>query len=278
MKDIPIALVESYQESVQHIAVLMKMRLKNGQILGFTDVNTDIIIDNVTYKASSSMSPSAIQSTSSASVDNLEIEGLIDDEIFTINDIRAGKFSGAKVYFMRMNYKKPQLGYEKLKTGYIGDINVGITSFKMEIRSLEQLIQNDNGRVYLPSCDANFGDSRCKFDRSLVTVTGSVIQTSVLNIVTDPTRTEAEDYFNYGLFTFTSGENAGYSLKIKKFKDGVFQLQTPFYLPINDGDTYIASAGCDKTFKMCRERYNNRGHFKGFPSIANPDVTITTSF
>lgn len=274
MIDISTELLKSFKSSTPNFCLIMKMTLKDGTVLGFNDVNKDITIDNVTYKKSSAISPSAIESTSDLSVDNLEMTGLLNQDVFTDKDVRGGRFSGARVQFYRIDWKFPHRGVMKLPTGFVGDITIENTKFTMEIRGLSQIIQNDVGRTYLPSCDAEFGDERCGYDRSSVTVTGSVAQTNILTTVTDVNRTEADNYFDYGVFTFTSGENSGYSMEIKNFSNGVFELILPFPFAINDGDTYTAYAGCDKTKAMCKDRYNNFRRFKGFPSIPNPSVTL----
>lgn len=275
MKDIPIKLLEHYQSETTSIAILVRIDLHDGTKLGFTDVDKDIIYDGVAYNKSSGISPSAISSTSAMSVDNLDFEGLIDEEQFTEDDIRSGRFNGAILHIFRCNYMKISDGVEILKKGYIGDITMNNTGFSAEVRGLSQLIQNDVGRIYQPACDANLGDNRCGILIAAYTVTGSVEASNVGNIVYDSSRTEEENWFRYGLFTWTSGLNKGYSCEVKEFNNGTFELQLPFLNKIQDGDTYSVYAGCDKNIETCKAKFNNVLNFRGFPKVPAPETVMS---
>lgn len=274
MKQIPVKLLEHYQSEVNTIGILVKLTLKDGTVFGFTDVDKDITFDNVLYKKSSGISPSAITSQSAMSVDNLEFEGLMDDDEFSEEDIRAGRFNGAFFELYRCNYMRIEDGVEILKNGWLGDLTVGNTNFNFEVRGLSQLIQNNVGRIYIPACDANLGDSRCGILIANFTVTGSVQGSNVGNIAVDPSRTEQEGWFDYGLFTWTSGLNKGYSCEVKHFKDGQFEFQLPFFRKIQAGDTYSVYAGCDKTIETCKAKFNNVVNFRGFPAVPMPSVVM----
>lgn len=275
MKDIPIKLLEHYKSETTSIAILVRIDLADGTKLGFTDVDKDIVYDGVAYNKSSGISPSAISSTSAMSVDNLDFEGLIDEEQFTEDDIRSGRFNGAILHIFRCNYMKISDGVEILKKGYIGDITMNNTGFSAEVRGLSQLIQNDVGRIYQPACDANLGDNRCGILIAAYTVTGAVEASNVGNIVYDSSRTEEENWFRYGLFTWTSGLNKGYSCEVKEFKDGTFELQLPFLNKIQDGDTYSVYAGCDKNIETCKAKFNNVLNFRGFPKVPAPEIVMS---
>jgi uncharacterized phage protein (TIGR02218 family) len=41
--------------------------------------------------------------------------------------------------------------------------------------------------------------------------------------------------------------------------------------PIAAGDTFIVTAGCDKRFETCRDRFNNIVNYRGFPHIPGND-------
>ena len=38
-----------------------------------------------------------------------------------------------------------------------------------------------------------------------------------------------------------------------------------------EGDTLKLTAGCDKTFKTCREKFGNGLNFRGFPHLPGSD-------
>lgn len=87
----------------------------------------------------------------------------------------------------------------------------------------------------------------------------------------DSSRTEADNYYDRGLLTFTSGNNIGKSLEIKVFESDTFQMVLPFPYDIQVGDTYELYRGCDKTFATCRDTFDNAVNFRGEPHIPGND-------
>lgn len=81
-------------------------------------------------------------------------------------------------------------------------------------------------------------------------------------------------YFAYGTLKWLTGANAGYTMEVKEFAPGVVTLALPMEYPIVVGDTYSITAGCDKQFGTCRDRYSNVVHFRGEPYIPGIDMVI----
>jgi hypothetical protein len=81
-------------------------------------------------------------------------------------------------------------------------------------------------------------------------------------------------YFAYGKVTFTSGANAGFSMDVKSFAPGVVTLAMTLPYPLTVGDTYSISAGCDRLFGTCKDRYNNVPNFRGEPYIPGQDTVL----
>jgi uncharacterized phage protein (TIGR02218 family) len=44
--------------------------------------------------------------------------------------------------------------------------------------------------------------------------------------------------------------------------------------PIATGDTFTVTAGCDKRFDTCHDRFNNVVNFRGFPHIPGNDFVV----
>jgi uncharacterized phage protein (TIGR02218 family) len=44
--------------------------------------------------------------------------------------------------------------------------------------------------------------------------------------------------------------------------------------PIGVADTFTVTAGCDKRFQTCRDRFANGVNFRGFPQIPGNDFVI----
>ena len=77
----------------------------------------------------------------------------------------------------------------------------------------------------------------------------------------------ADDYWVGGLFTFTSGPNAGISRDIKSSTSaGLFTFWEPLPYEILVNDAYSVVPGCAKDVPACKG-YSNIVNFGGFPHL-----------
>jgi hypothetical protein len=81
-------------------------------------------------------------------------------------------------------------------------------------------------------------------------------------------------YFDYGVLTFTTGLNTGLSMEVKSYTVGQIVLQLPFPYAVAAGDTYSLTAGCDRSFATCKDRFNNVLNFRGEPYVPGLDKLI----
>ncbi len=77
--------------------------------------------------------------------------------------------------------------------------------------------------------------------------------------------------YDYGMVTFTSGENNGLSMEVKAYVPGTIVLQLPMPYEIAAGDTYSLVQGCDRSFVTCRDRHDNAVNFRGEPHLPGQD-------
>jgi uncharacterized phage protein (TIGR02218 family) len=278
MKQITTALASHIAGEVTTLATCWKMTRKDGNVLGFTNHDTDIVVSEVLYKAASGWTPSAIKSTSTLSVDKLEIEGLLSATSITEGDLMAGKYDFAEIEIFMVNYNDISIGKLKLRRGWLGEVSIERGQFIAEVRGLTHLLSQTIGELYSPSCRASFGDNQCKIDAAVYTVSGAITSVSSNYIFADFTRAEAGGTYNCGKITFTSGANNGISMEIKEFMAGgkfTLMLAMPYNLAI--GDNYSLTQGCDKTLAICANLYNNVINFRGEPHISGIDKMLETA-
>ena len=87
-----------------------------------------------------------------------------------------------------------------------------------------------------------------------------------------------DGWFRAGKLAFTSGANDGLSVEVKNHRnDGAVTIELWQVMPepIAAGDTFVISAGCDKRFQTCHERFNNIINFRGFPHIPGNDFVVS---
>jgi len=278
MKNISTALATHIAGEVTTLATCWKLTRRDATVLGFTEHDADIIVDGVTYKAASGFTPSAIQSTSSLSVDNLDIEGMLDASSITEADIMAGRYDFAEIEIFIVNYDDISMGKLKLRRGWLGEVALAKQQFIAEVRGLTQRLSQTIGELFSPSCRASFGDLRCKINPANYTVSGTITAVSSNQQFTDSERTESSGLYDFGKITFTSGANNGLSMEIKEFlSGGKLALMLPMPYNVNVGDNYTMMQGCDKTLSTCANQYNNVINFRGEPFVPGIDKMLETA-
>lgn len=273
MKTIPSAFQTHLDTGQTTLATLWKVTRTDGTVLGFTDHDSDLVVDSITYQAATGYTRTALQSTSDLAVDNLDLEGLISSGAVTEDDLRAGKYQGAEVLINLVNYNDIAAGTVILRRGWIGQITLRDGIYVAELRGLTDKLQQTIGRVYGRDCDADLGDARCGVNMSLPehNETGTVATVTSDSAFYDAARTETK--WTAGKLTWTSGDNNGVSVEVKK-ADGAGNIELWLAMPkaISIGDTYAIQAGCQKRrVEDCITLYNNAINFRGFDTIPGTD-------
>ncbi len=278
MKQISNALAAHIAGEVTTLATCWKLSRRDGVVLGFTDTDADVTVDSVIYKAASGFTPSAVQNTSSLSVDNLDVEGMLSAGNITETDIMAGLYDFAEIEIFQVNYKDISQGKIKLRRGWLGEVSLVGQQFVAEVRGLTQLLSQTIGELYSPSCRASFTDSRCKINAASYTASGTITSVTSNQEFIDRSRAEASGVYNFGVITFTSGANNGLGMEVKEFlSGGKITLVLPMPYNVAVGDSYSMVQGCDKTLATCSGRFNNVINFRGEPHIAGLDAMMQTA-
>lgn len=263
---------------VTTLATCWKLTRTDSTVMGFTDHDTDIVYDSVTYTAATGFTPTAVENNSNLAVDNLEIEGVLDSSAIAEEDINAGLYDYAQKEIFLVNYNDLSQGDLNLRTGWLGEVRYSKDQFVAEVRGLVQNLAQNIGDLYSPSCRALLGDSKCKINIASYTVTGSITSVADNQIFTDSSRTEDTGYFNFGKITFAGGGNNGLSMEVKEYTDdGKIILVFPMPYEVQAADTYSIHAGCDKNLDTCRDKFSNVVNYRGEPHVPGLDKMLETA-
>lgn len=279
MKIIPIALQAHYDTGSTCMANGLIIMRADGEVFAFTSSSSPFDMDVeawfpdesvVTFDARQGLSITTLVSTAGLNVDNLEITTLDDDTLFDRDDVLAGRWRDAEFWLFRYRWDVavPTIedDVEVLARGSFGEVTLGITTIKVELRGLAQRLQQPVGEASTKTCRNRLGDARCKVD--LIGFTHSVAVTSVTSRAqfTASGATQASDTFGEGIVTWLTGNNAGVSQKVRTFAGGVFTLVLPMVLDVQVGDTFSAVAGCRKRLmEDCKTKFSNVPNFRGEP-------------
>ena len=254
---------------------------RDGQVLGFTDHDSDIGFEGIAFKANSGMTARALSQTSGLSVDNTEALGALSDASVTEADILAGRFDGAVVRSWLVNWQSPEDRALQF-SGTFGEVARSGGAFEAELRGLTEALNQPQGAIYQRPCTAILGDKKCKFD---LNTDGYVANLSVESVVDARVFTfDGQDefeprWFEAGVLEVRSGPAKGLTGVIKndRHEDGVrrVELWESLRAVVNEGDQLKLTAGCDKRAETCRVKFNNFNNFRGFPHIPGEDWLIS---
>lgn len=162
MKTIPSAMASHIAQEVTTLCMCWKVIRTDGTIFGFTDLDMDIIYNGVLYESETGFNRSAISSNSSFDIDNLDVNGFLESDRITEQELRAGLFDFASVYVFMLNWQNPTDGEIKLRRGWFGEVTQGQNGmFSTEIRGLNQALNYNIMETFQPDCRADFCDARC---------------------------------------------------------------------------------------------------------------------
>jgi uncharacterized phage protein (TIGR02218 family) len=270
-KTIPIALQAHYTAGRMRNAVALRLDRADGQAFGFTSADEPVTFAGLDYEPGS-VTATAIASAADMSVDNLELQVLEDDSLFTLPEVRGGRWEGARWRLFSYNWAAPADGVEPLGAGTVGNITLELGRAVVELRGLQQYLQQALGVVTTKTCRARLGDELCRVALGPYTFSGEVqAVTSAQQFATD--LAEADDFFGNGLLRWLTGQNTGLSRRVKAHAaSGDITLVLPMVYEVEAGDTFEIVAGCRGRREDCRDKFDNILNMQAEPDLAGQDA------
>ena len=268
------ALAAHLAGEVTTLATCWRLERADGWVRGFTDHDRELVVDGLTYVASTGFLPSAIKTASDLSVDNLDVDGFLDDAALRAEDLIAGLFDGARIEVFIVNWADLGQGRLLLRKGFLGEIKRADQRFSAEIRGLSNRLQQTAGKLYSRLCRVDLGSSECGVALGPRTDTYAVTQVMAADTVRIVTA-RATGFFTFGKATFTTGANAGAVNEVLLHDGQTIRLFVPMPRPIVVGDQIVLVAGCDKTPETCNAKFANILNFRGEPHIPGNDKVFS---
>ncbi|HVW55370.1 MAG TPA: DUF2163 domain-containing protein [Rhizobiaceae bacterium] len=274
----PPGLASNLAGTATTVCQCWKLTRKDGTVLGFTDHDLPLVVDGVSFEPQTGFTASEARSSLGLAVDTVDIEGALSSTAIDEADIEAGRYDGAIVETMLVNWQEPA-DFAMIRKAVVGKITRNDGALTAELESLTQSLDQPNGRYARRGCDAELGDTHCRFDltRAGFSGDGTVIsrETEDTLLVSGLDTFEA-GWFANGLLTWTSGASSGTAERIVEHQvkpDGValkFWQDGP--VQPEPGDTFHIVAGCDKSFETCKAKFANPLNFRGFPHLPGNDA------
>ena len=277
---------------------LYAITLLSGLVLYYTNGDVDVLWNGATY---SSKGPRFDESQVKA-VGNWKVGLDVDTWTVTfapqatdligdtpwLQGVLAGFFDGATVEVDRAFYYLPPtitggaltpVGTVTIFAGEVAEIDFGRTGITFNINDWRARLTNMMPRnVYSANCRYQLFDSGCTLNADTFAV-----QTQVTQLDTAPrafytaATAFADQYFQLGAATWSSGANKGLRQMIKSSGGGglgVIELQVQMPFTVAVGDQLTLLPGCNKSYtdpNGC-PKFNNLANFGGFPFVPVPET------
>jgi uncharacterized phage protein (TIGR02218 family) len=280
MRNLPAALAEHLASGATTTCHCWRLTRRDGTVQGFTDHDEDLAFDGTTFRAGSGFAGSELETRFGLAITGSEIHGALADENLREADLAAGRYDDAQVDLFLVNWADVE---ERLllRVGHLGEVRREGAAFAAEVRGLAARLNEERGRIFAATCDADLGDARCGVDlddplfRGEGTVAsiegGSLVRVTGLEAY-------ADNWFTRGKLTFVSGANAGLAAEVKEHRAEAGEVRLSLWQrmpePIMSGDLLAVTAGCDKRFESCRSKFDNAVNFRGFPYLPGSDFVI----
>jgi uncharacterized phage protein (TIGR02218 family) len=281
MRSVPSALQAKLDSGATTLARCWIVTRRDGAVLGFTDHDCDLAIGDVACRAGTGFTASEATSRFDLSVDGSEISGAFSDDALSEADLAAGRYDAAEVATWLVDWSDVALKI-LIARGTLGEVRREGQAFTAELRGLADALAQDSGRLFTARCGADLGDNRCQIDLAKAAYRGSGVVTVIEGTsiaAVSGLGDFADGWFTAGRVMWTTGANAGIAVEVKQHHIAAGEVRLSLWQamaePIAIGDSFTITAGCDKSFATCRDRFANTSNFRGFPQIPGNDFVVS---
>lgn len=268
---------------VTRLTRLFEVTKTDGTILYFTDFDQDITFDGNVYRADIGFSSSAIVVAAGLGTQGVELEMFKSADGVSEEDVRNSLYDRAAcvVYFIDRSKQDEVI---TAFGGTFGESKIKKQTISFQVNSLLNDNRDIATEVYSSTCRADLGDDRCTVDIEALKDTGTTSDESGSwnpnrSVLESTGLTAATDYFNFGVVRFTSGDNNGFAMEVKKYTKfstyGKVWLTMNLPFQIQEGDTFEIWPGCDKALATCFSKFDNVVNFRGEPFLVPKETAPT---
>ncbi|GAB1716617.1 MAG: Phage conserved hypothetical protein BR0599 [Nitrobacter sp.] len=281
MRSIPSALQAKLDSGATTLARCWIVTRRDGVVLGFTDHDCDLSVGGVACRAATGFTASEATSRFDLSVDGSEISGAFSDDALTEADLAAGRYDAAEIATWLVDWSDVALKV-LIARGTLGEVRREGQAFTAELRGLADALAQDSGRLFTARCGVDLGDGKCRVNLADAAYHGSGAVTAMEGtsiIAVSGLGGFAEGWFTAGRLAWTGGANIGIAVEVKQHRIVSGEVRLSLWQamaePIAAGDGFTITAGCDKSFATCRDRFANTANFRGFPQIPGNDFVVS---
>jgi uncharacterized phage protein (TIGR02218 family) len=261
-----------------HLARLWAITRTDSTVLRCTDHNRKLTVNGNEYTPIGSLNVSAVSRRDGLQDVDIQIDGPLASGAITLDDIRAGLYRGATLTESLIDWRMPWLTTIATHTYGIATMQWDAERWQARAIGLTRLLQRPIGRACARDCPWTLGDDNCGVTLASYTNSDTVDAATDRRTFTLTTASDADDYYRYGYVEFNSGANNGLRGEIAGWTQATKQvvLELPMPYDIAAGDTLDITAGCDRDWSTCKDKFSNGDNHGGFPFMPGTDAALET--
>lgn len=278
MRELSSGLAAHLVSGITTLCQCWRLTRRDGVVLGFTEHDRDLDFEGTRFHAASGFRPSEAEAETGLAASGGTVTGGFSSYAITQADLSAGRYDGARVEVFLVNWQDPA---ERvlLRVEDIGEVTSEGGAFTAELRSLAQRLSQERGRIHNRRCDASLGDARCKVATAAWRGEGVVASADAGTIHVEGLADFDAGFFDRGTLEFISGVAQGVRVDVESTEKIHGSTRVALWMPLDvvpvEGDRVVITAGCDKTFATCRNRFHNQDNFRGFPHMPGSDFAYS---
>jgi uncharacterized phage protein (TIGR02218 family) len=277
MRALPTALADALASGITTHCQCWKLTRRDGVSLGFTDHDRDLTISGILFEAASGIDAASVEAETGLASVGGEINGALTSVRIRPEDIEAGRYDGAELRRWLVDWKAPALDF-LMDVVTIGEIKRRDGTFIAETHNALHALDAEQGRLYASTCPAELGDTACGFNLTPWPFTQTVVVEGTdgrHELSAASLAISIPGLYARGRLRVISGANAGVTIPIRDHQGAILRLWQGLPAELAPGDQAVVSAGCDKRFSTCRDRFYNTLNFRGFPLILSPEFAYS---
>jgi uncharacterized phage protein (TIGR02218 family) len=251
------------------LAFCWRLERCDGAGLAMTSADRDLETRDTVYRSAPGVTPASITRSIGLDPDSGEVAGALAADSLSEDDLAQGRWNGASVRLVALDWASPDSDPEPLLGGELGEVTVDGDGFSAELRGAASRLLRPPCPSTSPECRAAFGDKKCRVDLAGRTIRAKVVSAADNVLELDQT---VDAKFLFGRFRYLSGENCGLSTAILGASGTEVSLRDRPRALVSPGTVVELREGCDKRFETCVSRFANAINFRGEPHLPGTDL------
>ncbi|MBW6528768.1 DUF2163 domain-containing protein [Sphingomonas sp. RHCKR7] len=255
------------------LALCWRLERRDGVTLALTAHDRDLVVDGLVYRAAPGMTPSAVALGSGLDADTMAAEGAFTAAAITARDLADGRWDGARVVCLAVDWSEARAAPLPLGEGRIGAVTARDRDFTAELSGAQARLDRPAVELTAPTCRAELGDRRCRVMMAARRRFARVAAAAGTAVTLDREEPVAGAYAG-GVLRWFGGDNGGLvSAVAASAGAGVTLEQAPPHA-VAAGTLVELVEGCDKLLATCAGRFGNAVNFRGEPYVPGNDLLM----